>query len=83
MDVREKLNRLFHRGAEFSVSASPFNPVKLDLAIILVVAVLYVLVVMKAVADEGTQFVLLALYGAGASVYLVWRIRRVLAEHKR
>ena len=80
MDVRERLNRIFNRGQEFSVAASPFNPVKLDLAIIIAVAIIYLLVVMKAVDDEGVQFLLLAGYGFAAAIFLIWRVRRIVSK---
>jgi predicted membrane channel-forming protein YqfA (hemolysin III family) len=62
----------------FSVAASPLNAVKLDLGIILVVGALLLLVHGKLVSGTLAQFLVLAVYGIGAMLWLIIRTRRVL-----
>lgn len=64
----------------FTVKASPFNVVKFDLAIILILGVLLFLVHDLLVTDELTQLAVLAGYGLLAMAWLLVRTRRVSRE---
>ena len=66
----------------FGVAASPFNGVKFDLAIILIVAVLLLLVHAKLVADSFTQLLMLGGYGVAAMAWLMFRTRSVLRSQR-
>ncbi len=73
----EKSRSVPGKSAKFAVAASPFNPVKLELGIILVVALLWAAVVTTWVPSVMVQMALLALYGIGAMVWLVRRTAKV------
>ncbi len=64
----------------FTVSPSPLNAVKLELALVLVVAVtLYALI--EVMLDTGwLQVSILAAYGLVAFIWLVARARKVVGE---
>jgi len=66
------------RRSKTTVPASPFNPVKLELALVLVVGVSVFLAVPRLVEGEGTQLAVLAAYGALAAVWITVRTRRIL-----
>lgn len=61
----------------FGVAASPFNTVKLELAIILVFGVVLGLLLDSITPHNGLQILILAIYGVGASLWLWLRTRRV------
>ena len=62
----------------FTVEPSPLNTVKLDLAIILIAAVIVVALVSGLVDEPLEQFVWLGGYGLLATLWLVVRVRRVV-----
>ena len=64
-----------------TVPASPLNVVKLDLAIILFIALVLGLLVEYTVHSLPLQFTLLAGFGFLAMGWLIWRTKRVLARH--
>jgi hypothetical protein len=61
------------------VTASPFNTVKLELALVLVLAVALILVVPA--TTEGMLW--LSGYALLAAFWLAWRTRRILRRHSR
>lgn len=63
------------------VAASPFNGVKLDLAIIILVMLLLWLVLAQTVTDGFVQTVVLFLYSVLAACWIIFRIRRILRQH--
>lgn len=63
-----------------SVAPSPLNPVKLELALVVVGAVLLLAVQARLSADPLTQLLWLGGYGLTAMAWLLWRTRRVLAR---
>jgi len=63
------------------VAASPFNGVKLDLAIIIVVLLLLWLVLANTKTDTTTQMVVLFLSSGIAASWIVFRVRRILHRH--
>lgn len=67
----------------FTVAVSPFNPVKLELAVILVVGLLLLIVHGRLVDGALAQLGLLLAYGVGAMLWLLWRTRRVLTGGQR
>ena len=69
---------LARRQSGLAVGASPFNAVKLDLAVILVLAVVLGLVHGRITDGLGGQLLLLAGFALAAAGWLVWRTRRVL-----
>ena len=64
----------------FTVKASPFNGVKFDLAIILVLGFLLFMVHDHLVTGELAQLAVLAGYGIVAMLWLLVRTRRVSRE---
>ena len=64
----------------FTVQASPFNAVKLDLALILFVGVVLVFVHSRLVSNQLGQLGLLAAYGIVAMCWLIFRTRRVIKQ---
>lgn len=67
---------LSRRGEGFTVPASPFNAVKLDLALLIIVGVVLWLVHDRLITDQFGQFVLLSGYGLTAMCWIVFRTRR-------
>ncbi|HEC20432.1 MAG TPA: hypothetical protein ENI97_14020 [Gammaproteobacteria bacterium] len=75
-DVSEKDPESRNKG--FGVAASPFNGVKLELGISLILGVLLWLGAEFITADVGVQLLLLLSYGVLAAAWLVWRTRAVM-----
>lgn len=66
--------------ARFTVIQSPLNRIKLELAVVLAIAVpLYALVEIL-LTTGWTQVLVLAGYGAASGIWLALRARRVVAE---
>jgi F0F1-type ATP synthase assembly protein I len=72
--IRQSATR---QSSGFGVAASPFNTVKLELAIILVFGVVLGLLLDSITPHNGLQILILAFYGVGASVWVWLRTRRV------
>lgn len=62
-----------------TVAPSPFNAVKYELGVLLILAIPVGLLIIKLVAGDGRQLLYLLAYGALAALWLVFRVRRVLA----
>ena len=62
----------------FSVAPSPFNPVKLELGIILILWILVWLILDSITKNNGIQILILFIFGVSAMCWLVLRIRRLL-----
>ncbi|HKJ22336.1 MAG TPA: hypothetical protein VKA13_04550, partial [Gammaproteobacteria bacterium] len=60
------------------VAPSPLNPVKLELALVIVGALLLLAIQARLSADPLVQLLWLGGYGLAAMAWLVWRTRRVL-----
>lgn len=69
---------LSRRSKGFTVAASPFNAVKLDLALLVVVGLVLWIVHDRLVADQLGQLLLLWGYGVLAMGWVVLRTRRVV-----
>ncbi len=74
---------LARRGKAFTVQASPFNAIKLDLALILVVGIVLLIVHERLVDDQFGQLLVVAGYGLAAMLWIVMRTRHVLKKHAR
>ncbi len=66
-----------------TVAPSPFNEIKLDLGVILVIGLLLLLVQERIVDGLLPQLVLLLSYGLAGMVWLVVRTFQVVARLKR
>ena len=68
-----------------TVAPSPLNEVKLDLGIILAVGPLLLLLLVQGRAVDGLplQFLLLSSYGLLGMIWIVVRVRRVVAKLER
>lgn len=64
------------------VAASPFNGVKLDLAIIIVLLLLIWLVLANTVKDTLTQTMILFACSGLAASWIIFRVRRILYRHE-
>lgn len=64
------------------VAPSPLNPVKLELALLIVAGVLVWIVHGRVTSDPLYRLLILAGYGWAAMVWLVMRTRRVLAHYR-
>lgn len=65
------------------VAPSPLNEVKLDLGIILTVGVLVLLVQGRVIDSLSLQFLLLLSYGLLGMIWIIVRVRRVMAKLER
>jgi len=70
-------------GKGLTVAPSPLNEVKLDLGIILSVGVLLLLVQGRVVDGLPLQLLLLLSYGLSGMIWIVIRVRRVMANIER
>lgn len=66
------------RRRSFAVAASPFNAVKLELALIIVAAIVFWLVVERLYPGRVEAMLLLSGYGAVAAGWIFFRVHRVL-----
>jgi len=73
---------LTRKRKHFTVSASPLNAVKLDLAIIMVMAVIVGILVSYLVVSFTQQFIWLAAYGVLAMAWLIIRTWRILRQYQ-
>ncbi len=65
------------------VAPSPLNEVKLDLGIILTVGVLVLLVQGRVIDSLSLQFLLLLSYGLLGMIWIIVRVRRIMAKLER
>ena len=63
----------------FTVAPSPLNPVKFELAVILLGAVL-LLLIQESISSTLAQFFLLAAYGLCGMIWIVVRVRLVMLK---
>ena len=66
------------RAKTFTVAPSPFNTVKFDLGIILIVGLLLVLVHGRFTSSPWLQWLLLLGYGIMGMIWVVFRTRRIM-----
>lgn len=83
MSEKEKRDSVTRKGHGFTVEASPLNPVKLELGIILVVSVLVWLVLERVLMDSGVLLLALFSYALLAMGWIIIRTRRVLRRLER
>lgn len=62
----------------FSVAPSPFNSIKLELGIVIVVGALLLLGMNSIIHDTLIQIGILFITGTSAMVWIIWRTRNVL-----
>ena len=67
----------------FSVAPSPFNAIKLELGIVIVVGVLLLLGVDSITHDTLIQIGILFLAGMSAMVWIIWRTRKILKRQNQ
>ncbi len=77
MGESKREQSLARTGRGFTVGASPFNTVKVDLAIILFVGFVLFLVHEALSSNPLIQLGILSLYGLGSMVFLLSRVRNV------
>ena len=65
----------------FSVAASPFNPVKLELVIMLITGFVLWLVLDSITDNDLTHVAILFLYGVSAAAWLSLRIRKLSRQN--
>ncbi|HRE53794.1 MAG TPA: hypothetical protein PLP22_03260 [Candidatus Competibacter sp.] len=70
-------------GKGMTVAPSPLNAVKLDLGVILTVGIVLLLVQGRVTASLPLQLLLLLSYGVLGLLWIVLRVRRVLAAIER
>jgi len=69
---------LSRRGKGITVQASPFNAVKLDLALIVIVGIVVLVVHDRLLENQLGQLAMVVGYGVVAMLWIVIRTRRVL-----
>ena len=65
------------------VAASPFNAVKLELILIIIIGITLGLVVNHSIEQDAIQFIVLAAYGLLASAWIVLRVRSLARTHQQ
>ena len=71
---------LASRAKTFTVAPSPFNTVKFELGVILLLGILLVLVHGRITSSTKLQFLLLSAYGLLGMVWIVIRTRRIMMK---
>ncbi|MDH5231342.1 MAG: hypothetical protein OEZ58_08685 [Gammaproteobacteria bacterium] len=64
----------------FTISASPFNPVKFDLGVILILAIGIWLLVGVVTSQALIQILIMFSYGISSMIWLVLKIRRIYRQ---
>ena len=64
----------------FTINASPLNPVKLDLGLVLIIGFMLLMLNEKLSDSRAVQFAILGGYGIVAMVYLIWRTRKLVKK---
>ena len=77
-DNNKQAASLSRRGRGFTVAASPFNGVKLDLAIVVLIGGLVWLIHDRLISSPLGQLILLASYGLSAMCWIIYKTRRVM-----
>jgi hypothetical protein len=72
---------MFRNRKGVGVSPSPLNPVKLELAVIIVIGVLLWAAHRRMTTDPFYQLLIVGGYGVAAMAWLVTRTRRIMARH--
>ncbi len=67
----------------FGVAASPFNGVKMELGIILLLGFILWLAADSITASVVTQLLLLVGYGVAGAAWLIFRTRRVIQDYEK
>jgi len=80
MAVRKLNDIVPQKGKGVVVEPSPLNHIKFELGVVLCVALLILLLVPSFVSDLFSQIVILLGCGVVASLWLVLRIRRAVAQ---
>ncbi|MDH3326939.1 MAG: hypothetical protein OEM38_09520 [Gammaproteobacteria bacterium] len=62
----------------FTVHASPFNPVKLELGAILIIGVVLLLIIGFIVDSRVSQLGILGCYGVSAMVWMIVRVKKIM-----
>lgn len=75
--------RIARAGGGFRIAPSPFNGVKLELGVILLVGLLLLAVHDRFLTGLGPQLALLGGYGAASAAWLLVRTRRILRREAR
>ena len=70
------------RAKTFTVAPSPFNSIKFELGIILLVGLLLLLAHGRLIGSPRLQFLLLAAYGIIGMAWLIVRTRRILLRQQ-
>jgi len=72
------------RDKTFTVAPSPFNSIKFELGVILLVGLLLLLLLAhgRLIGSPRLQFLLLAAYGISGMVWLIVRTRRILLRQQ-
>lgn len=80
MSEKESRHSVTQRKRRFTVTASPMNAIKLELALICLVAILLWLLQGRIIRDPAAQLLLLGGYGLVAMMWIVFRVRYVLSK---
>ncbi|WP_455212684.1 hypothetical protein [Kaarinaea lacus] len=82
MPDENKLHEL-KKVKSFGVAPSPFNAIKLELGIVIVVGVLLLIGVDSITQDPLIQMSLLFMAGVLSMVWIIWRTRNVLKSQSK
>ena len=79
MGKSKREQSLARKDKGFTVEASPFNVVKVDLAIILFVGIVLLVIHESLSDDPAVQIGVLGLYGLGSMFYVMMKVRKVVS----
>lgn len=80
MIENETAHSVPHKRTGLTVSASPLNQVKLELGVVLILAVVLFLLAPLLSAHFIGQFTILLGYGLAAMAWIIFRVRKVMRQ---
>ena len=81
MQGEKKTASIPQKARRLTVAPSPYNAIKFELGVILLLTPVCWLLVDRLVRGAGARLLLLALFGVTAALWLVLRARRVQVRH--
>lgn len=75
-----KLGSVPENKTGFTVTASPLNPVKLELGIILIIGFFLFFIVSSVIDSQVTQIGILGLFGLISMSWIIYRVRKLMGN---
>lgn len=80
MSHDSKTSSIPEKNDGFTVAASPLNPVKLELGVILIIGIVLLLIIGSLVESKFSQLSILFLYGLTAMSWIIVRVKKIMRQ---